>query len=317
MSILLTGSSWFIGFHTAKKLLEQGEEVIGFDNENDYYDVHLKLARRKQLESFSGFTFHKGSLENLQELAPIFSQHTITTIIHLAAQAGVRYSITNPDVYIQSNLIGFYNILELTRKNNIKKLIYASSSSVYGNNQKQPFSVEDKVDHPISLYAATKKSNELLAYSYSHLFGISTIGLRFFTVYWPWNRPDMAPFIFTDKILKGEKIDVFNYGEMQRDFTYIDDIVAGIVKCIPLEVSYEIFNLWNDNPIKLEYFISLIEKYVWKTANKNYLPLQAGDVLSTYADITHTKEILQRQPTYSIEEWLKNLIQRYKEFYLH
>lgn len=315
VNILITWTSGFIWFHTAKKLLEQWETIIGFDNENDYYDVNLKFARRKILEQFPNFKFYKGNLENIEELKQVFEENTMDKVLNLAAQAGVRYSLINPFAYIQSNLVGFHNIIELAKQYKIKNFVYASSSSVYGNNEKQPFSVEDKVDHPISLYAATKKADELIAHSYSHLFGLPTIGLRFFTVYGPRWRPDMAMFIFANKILKWEPIDVFNEGKMKRDFTYVDDIVNGIIKCLNLETTYEIFNLWSDHPVDLEHVISLIEKNIWKKAIRNYLPLQPGDVPETSADICHTTEKLWWTPEFNVEKWIENLIERYKEFY--
>ena len=312
---LITWTSGFIWFHTAKKLLEQWENIIWFDNENDYYDVNLKIARRTILEKFPNFKFYKGSLENIEELKKVFEENPINKVLNLAAQAGVRYSLINPFSYIQSNLVWFHNIIELSKQYKVKNFVYASSSSVYGNNKKQPFSVEDPVDHPISLYAATKKSDELIAHSYSHLFGLPTIGLRFFTVYGPRGRPDMAMLIFASKMLKWEPIDVFNNGNMKRDFTYIDDIVSGIIKCLELETTYEIFNLWSDHPVDLEYVISLIEKNLWKTAIKNYMPLQPGDVPETSADIKHTTEKLWRKPEFQVGKWIENLIERYKDFY--
>ena len=314
-TILITWTSGFIWFHTAKKLLEQWEVIIGFDNENDYYDVNLKIARRKELEKFSKFTFYKGNLENLDDVKKVFEENQIDKVLNLAAQAGVRYSLINPFAYIQSNLVGFHNIIELSKQYKIKNFVYASSSSVYGNNKKQPFSVDDSVDHPISLYAATKKSDELIAHSYSHLFGLPTIGLRFFTVYGPRGRPDMAMLIFTSKMLNWEPIDVFNNGKMRRDFTYIDDIVSGIIKALNSDFIYEIFNLWSDHPVDLEYVISLIEKNLWKKATKNYLPLQPGDVPETSADIKHTTEKLWWKPQFEVEKGIENLINRYKNFY--
>lgn len=314
-TILITWTSGFIGFHLAKKLLEQGTNIIGFDNENDYYDVNLKITRRKELENFPNFTFYQGNLENLEDVKKVFETHTIDKVCNLAAQAGVRYSLINPYAYIQSNLVGFHNIIELSKQYKIKNFVYASSSSVYGKNTKQPFSVDDRTDHPISLYAATKKSNELIAHSYSHIFGLPTIGLRFFTVYGPRGRPDMAMLIFADKISKWEAIDVFNHGKMKRDFTYVDDIVNGIIKCLDLKTTYEIFNLWSDHPVDLEYIITLIEQQLWKTAKKNYLPIQAGDVPETSADIQHTKEILWREPKFQVEKWIEQLIDRYKTYY--
>ncbi|MFA7298221.1 MAG: NAD-dependent epimerase/dehydratase family protein [Candidatus Absconditabacterales bacterium] len=314
-TILITGTSGFIGFHTAKKLLEDGVKIIGFDNENDYYDVNLKIARRTILEQFPNFKFYKGSLENLEDLKKVFEENKIDKVLNLAAQAGVRYSLINPFAYVQSNLVGFHNIIELSKQYKIKNFVYASSSSVYGNNTKQPFSVDDPVDHPISIYAATKKADELIAHSYSHLFGLPTIGLRFFTVYGPRGRPDMAMLIFASKMLKGEAIDVFNNGKMKRDFTYIDDIVSGIIKALELETKYEIFNLGSDHPVDLEYIISLIEKNLGKKAIKNYLPLQPGDVPETSADIQHTTEVLGWKPEFKVEKGIENFVNRYKSFY--
>lgn len=314
-TILITGTSGFIGFHVAKKLLDEGYKIIGFDNENDYYDVNLKIARRKILEQFPNFIFFKGNLQNLKDLERVFKNNKINKVVNLAAQAGVRYSLINPYAYIQSNIVGFHNLIELAKQYQIENFIYASSSSVYGKNNKQPFSIKDKVDHPISLYAATKKSDELIAHVYSHLFGLPTIGLRFFTVYGPRGRPDMAMLIFADKIMKGEAIDVFNNGDMRRDFTYIDDIVDGVIKAIHLKSKYEIFNLGSDNPVELEYMISLLEKELGTQAQKNYLPLQPGDIPSTSADIEYTKQKLRREPKYKIEKGIENLIKRYKKFY--
>ena len=314
-TILITWTSGFIGFHTAKKLLEQWDTIIGFDNENDYYDVNLKIARRKILEQFPKFRFYKGNLEELETIKKVFEENIIDKVLNLAAQAGVRYSLINPFAYIQSNVVWFHNLIEIAKDYKIKKFVYASSSSVYGKNSEQPFSIDHQVIHPISLYAATKKADELIAHSYSHLFWLPTIGLRFFTVYGPRGRPDMAMLIFASKIMKWEPIDVFNNGNMKRDFTYIDDIVSGIIKCLELETTYEIFNLWSDHPVDLEYVISLIEKNLWKKAIKNYLPLQPWDVPETSADIKHTTEKLWRKPQFEVEKWIENLIERYKEFY--
>ena len=312
-TILITWTSWFIWYHLAKKLLEQWYEIIGFDNENDYYDTNLKLARKKDLESYKNFKFYKWNLENIEDLKKVFEENKINKVCNLAAQAGVRYSLKNPFAYIQTNLVWFHNIIELSKQYKIKNFVYASSSSVYGKNKKQPFSVEDRVDNPISLYAATKKSNELIAHTYSHLFWLPTTWLRFFTVYGPYGRPDMAMFIFAKKILNWEKIPVFNYGKMKRDFTYIDDIVDWIIKSLNTISDYEIFNLWNDNPVELEYVISLIEKNLWKKAIKDYLPIQPGDVPATWADISHTKEKLWWKPTTSIEEWIEKFINWFKK----
>ena len=314
-TILVTWSSGFIWFHLSKKLLESWKKVVWFDNENDYYEVSLKHARREILEKFENFKFYKGNLEDLTFLKRAFEENKIDKVVNLAAQAGVRYSLVNPFAYIQSNLVGFHNIIELSKQYKVQNFVYASSSSVYGNNKKQPFSVEDTVDNPISLYAATKKSNELIAHTYSHLFWLPTIGLRFFTVYGPRGRPDMAMFIFANRMLQWETIDVFNYGNMKRDFTYIDDIVDWIIKCIDIKTQYEIFNLWSDRPVDLEYVIQLIEKKLWIEAKKNYLPIQAWDVPETSADIKHTKDVLWWEPQYNVEKWIEKFILRYTTFY--
>ena len=314
-NFLITWTSWFIWFHLAKKLLDQWNQIIWFDNENDYYDVSLKQARREQLEQYPNFKFYKWSLENYSELEKIFKENQIDKVVNLAAQAWVRYSIENPFVYIQSNLVWFHNILHLSKEYKVQNFVYASSSSVYWNNKKQPFSVDDLVDHPISLYAATKKSNELIAHTYSHLFWLPTIWLRFFTVYWPRSRPDMAMLKFAHKIANWETIDVYNYGKMKRDFTYVDDIVDWIVKALNYETKYDVFNLWSDSPIELEYLIMLLEQNLWKKADKNYMPLQAWDVLETSADINYTREMLWWEPKFKIEEWVKNFALRYKDFY--
>jgi len=313
--ILVTWSSGFIWFHLATRLLKEWNIVIWFDNENDYYDVNLKIARRAELEKFDNFKFYYWDLENYKVLQFIVENHKIDKIVHLAAQAGVRYSMENPQVYIHSNIMGFLNILEIMREYKIWKLVYASSSSVYWWNKKQPFSVTDRVDHPISLYAATKKSNELMASNYSHLFGISAVWLRFFTVYWPYGRPDMATFIFVDKILKWEKIDIYNHWDMKRDFTYVDDIVDWIIKSMDYEYKHEIFNLWNDQPEKLEYLIELIESGLGKDAIKNFMDIQPGDVQSTWSDIEYTKEKLWREPKISLKDGIEKFIDWYKLFY--
>lgn len=313
--ILITGSAGFIGFYTAKKLLESGNIVIGADNFNDYYDSCLKEARNAILEGFSNFKLYRGDLSDEAFVELIFSENKIDKICHLAAQAGVRYSLENPRVYIKSNINAFVNILEAARNYEIKDLVYASSSSVYGNNKKVPFSVSDSVDSPISLYAATKKADELMAHTYSHLFGINTTGLRFFTVIGPYGRPDMALMLFTEAILKQEPIKVFNHGKMKRDFTYIDDIVEGILLALEKTNGYQIFNLGNNNPVELEYFISCLEKELGKTAIKNYLEIQAGDVPETFADIEHTKEILGWKPKTSTTEAIKAFVGWYKEYY--
>lgn len=315
MNILVTGSSGFIGFHTAKKLLELWHTVIWVDCENDYYDVQLKTDRRSILSSFSNFQFYHISIWNLEDLENIFETHLIDKVCHLAAQAGVRYSIENPFAYIEANIVWFHNIIFLAQKYKVQNFVYASSSSVYGKNEKQPFSIDDRVDHPISLYAATKKSNEIIAHSYSHIYGLPTTGLRFFTVYGEYSRPDMAMLKFALKMKHGEEIEVYNNGEMKRDFTYIDDIVDGILKSLDSNFHYEIFNLWNDKPVNLEYMIWLLEKNLWIKANKIYLPLQAWDVLSTWSDIDYTKQKLDWQPQTSIEVWVEKFCEWFRKYY--
>jgi len=313
--ILITGTAGFIGFHLAKSYLEQGVEVVGYDNVNDYYGVQIKKDRLAVLENLGGHTFIRGDLEDSDTLNSVFKEHDIDKVCHLAAQAGVRYSLTHPHAYIDSNLVGFLNILEACRHNDIDHLVYASSSSVYGGNTNYPFSVSDNVDRPISLYAATKKSNELMAHVYSHLFGIKTTGLRFFTVYGPYGRPDMALFLFTKAIIEGRPIDVFNHGKMERDFTYVDDIVDGIRRSLERPFPYEVFNLGNHDPVKLEYFISLIESELGMEAVKNYMDLQPGDVPKTYADIDRTIGKLGWKPTTSIEDGVKKFIQWYRWYF--
>lgn len=319
---LITGAAGFIGFHLAKKLLNMGACVIGYDNINDYYDVNLKYSRLEILKKNKEFIFFKGDLADKFYLEKVFSSYKPTIVINLAAQAGVRYSIQNPEVYIQSNIVGFANILEMCRKFNVKHLMYASSSSVYGNNKKIPFSVDDRVDEPISLYAATKKSDELMAYTYSHLFDIPTTGLRFFTVYGEYGRPDMAYFGFTEKIIKGETIQVYNNGDMKRDFTYIDDIIEGITrligdsKALKLKTKYKVYNIGNNSPVKLMDFINVIEKNLGKESQKEYLPMQPGDVPITYADIDELIKDINFKPITSIEEGVHNFIEWYKDFYL-
>ncbi len=314
-TILVTGSAGFIGFHTAKRLLEDGNIVIGADNFNDYYNPSLKEARNAILEGFEGYKLYRGDLSDENLVEQIFTENKIDQVCHLAAQAGVRYSLENPRVYIKSNINAFLNILEAARNYNIKDLVYASSSSVYGSNQKVPFSVNDSVDNPISLYAATKKADELMAHTYSHLFDINTTGLRFFTVFGPYGRPDMALFLFTHAIANEEEIKVFNFGKMKRDFTYIDDIVDGVLLALEKTNGYQIFNLGNNKPVELEYFISCIEKEIGKSAKKKYMELQPGDVLETFADIEHTKEVLGWEPKTSTEEAIKAFIGWYKEYY--
>ena len=315
-TILITWTSWFIGFHLAKKLLEKwNTKIIWFDLENDYYDINLKLARRKILENFDNFIFYKWNLANKSNLEKVFKENKIDKVCNLAAQAGVRYSIENPSAYIESNLVWFGNIIELAKDYKVKNFVYASSSSVYWANKKQPFSVDDRVDNPVSLYAATKKSNELIAHSYAHIFGLPCTGLRFFTVQWSYGRPDMAYFKFTKKIFEGEQIDIYNHGKMQRDFTDIDDIVEWVIKVLNKVSKYEIFNLWNDTPTALEDMISLLEKNIWIKAKRNYIWMQDWDVKSTWADIEHTKKVLWWEPKIKIEDTIKKFVDWYREFY--
>ena len=312
---MITGASWFIWFHLAKRLLDEGYNVIWFDNENDYYDVALKVDRRKILESYDNYRFYHWDLSNLDSIEFVFRNNQISKVINLAARAWIRHSFTDPLVYVESNVIGFSNLLYLSNKYKIKSYVYASSSSVYWNNKKQILSVEDSIDKPISLYAATKRSNELMAYSYSHSFWLQTIWLRLFTVYWPWWRPDMAIFKFADKIIHWEEIEVYNFWRMKRDFTYIDDIVEGIYKSINYSAQYDLFNLWNHQPVELEYLISLLEKNLGKKAKKKYLPLQPWDMLETNADIQYTKNVLWWEPRYAIEEWIENFCKWFCSYY--
>lgn len=314
-TILLTGSSGFIGFHTAQRLLKEGFFVIWYDNENDYYDVNLKLSRRTILEQNSNFLFYKGDIESEENLKEVFENHTIDMIINLAAQVGVRNSLLNPAAYIATNIVGFSLLIELAKTYWIPKFIYASSSSVYGKNTKQPFSIEDKVDTPLSMYAASKKADELIAHAYTECFGIATIGLRFFTVYGPYGRPDMAIPSFTEKIIKGEAISLYNHGNMKRDFTYIDDVVDAIYNATQANILHGIFNVWGNNPYNIEEVVSILEKYLNKKAIKEYLPLQKGDAIETSADINHTQQHLVWNPKTSLEDGLKNFVDRHKEFY--
>lgn len=320
--ILVTGGAGFIGFHLIKRLLDLNYEVMAIDNLNDYYDVELKEERLRILEKNNNFSFVKLDISNKEKLENIFKENNFDIVINLAAQAGVRYSIDHPDSYIVSNIIGFYNILECCRNYPVKHLLFASSSSVYGKNKKVPYSTDDKVDQPVSLYAATKKSDELLAYAYSNLYNINVTGLRFFTVYGPYGRPDMAYFSFTKNIIDDKEIKVFNNGDMYRDFTYIDDIVEGIVKLldkVPLKdengVSYKIYNIGNNNPVKISKFIEILEKEIGKDAKKVYLPMQPGDVYQTYADITDLTKETGFVPKTSLEEGLNKFVNWYKEFY--
>jgi UDP-glucuronate 4-epimerase len=313
-TILVTGSAGFIGFHVANALMARGDTVIGYDNVNDYYDVKLKEARLAILEKNDRFTFYRADLADLDAMKNVFESHPIDRVCHLAAQAGVRYSLENPFVYEQANCVGFLNIIELSKDHKVKNFVYASSSSVYGGNKKKPFCVEDRVDNPVSLYAATKKSNELTAHVYHHLYDLPCTGLRFFTVYGPWGRPDMALFKFTKAILAGKPIDVYNHGKMKRDFTYIDDIVAGVLASIDRASDYEIFNLGNSNTVELLYFIECIEKALGKKADKNMMPMQPGDVPETYADIDRSREILGFDPKTNIEEGITKFIAWYKQW---
>jgi len=333
MRFLVTGVAGFIGYHVARRLLEQGEEVIGVDNVNDYYDVQLKEARLAQLEGRAGYRFIRLDLADRNGVAELFRTAKPQRVIHLAAQAGVRYSLKNPHAYVDSNLVGFMNILEGCRHQEVEHLVYASSSSVYGANTKMPFSVHHNVDHPVSLYAATKKANELMAHTYSHLYGLPTTGLRFFTVYGPWGRPDMAIFIFTKRILEGRPIDVYNYGRMKRDFTYIDDVVEGVIRVahrIPQpnpnwsgdhpdpgtsKAPYRVYNIGNNRPVELLYLIEVLENALGRKAEKNLLPMQPGDVPETYADVDDLIRDVGYRPDTPIEEGIQRFVRWYREFY--
>lgn len=317
MTYLVTGCAGFIGFHLSKKLLESGGSVVGVDNLNDYYDPQLKRDRLKILSSYENFAFHKLDISDFEDLRKIFSKYKFNKICNLAAQAGVRYSFKNPFVYEKSNVLGFLNVLELMKDFNVKDLVYASSSSVYGDIKEFPFSEEMKINKPVSLYAATKASNELFAYTYHKLYKINTVGLRFFTVYGPWGRPDMAYFSFTEDILKDRSIKVFNYGKMKRDFTYIDDIVNGIVSALEKtkKLRHKVINLGNSNPVSLRYFIKCLEKKLNKKAIKEFLPLQKGDVLETYADLKLAKKNLGYKPTIKIDAGLSNFVDWYADYY--
>ncbi len=332
-SILVTGAAGFIGSHVAKRLLERGERVIGLDNLNDYYDVNLKQARLDNLTPYENFTFLKRDLSDKKEMAALFSDEPIGSVVHLAAQAGVRYSIINPHAYIESNVVGFLNILEGCRHANVKHLVYASTSSVYGGNTQMPFSVGQNVDHPVSLYAASKKANELMAHTYAHLYRLPCTGLRFFTVYGPWGRPDMALFLFTRAILEGKPIDVFNYGKMQRDFTYVDDIVEGVIRVLDKPATpdpnwsgdapdsrtssgpYRVYNIGNNAPVELMRFIEVLEETLGKKAEKNLLPLQPGDVPATYADVSDLVRDVNFRPATPIEKGIPAFVDWYRSFY--
>ena len=316
MNILVTGAAGFIGFHTSLLLLKKKNNIFGVDNLNKYYDIKLKKDRLKILKTYKNFKFIKSNIED-KNLIEKFKGKKIDIIINLAAQAGVRYSLKDPYSYINSNILGQINMLEFAKKNKVKKFLYASSSSVYGGNKTLPFSIKHRVDNPVSLYAASKKSTELLAECYSHLFDINCIGLRFFTVYGPWGRPDMATFIFTKSILELKKIDIFNYGKMQRDFTYIDDIVKGIEGALKLKKDYrhKVYNLGNSQPEVLSDFISVIEKNLKIKAKKNFLPMQPGDVKKTYADIRESKKDLSFKPKIKIVEGIPKFIAWYKSYF--
>ena len=333
MKLLVTGIAGFIGFHVARRLLADGHYVLGLDAVNDYYDIRLKEARLAQLEGSPNYRFLKIDIADRQGVARLFADFRPDRVIHLAAQAGVRYSITNPHAYVESNLVAFTNILEGCRHNGVEHLVYASSSSVYGANTRVPFSVHDNVDHPVSLYAATKKANELMAHTYSHLYRLPTTGLRFFTVYGPWGRPDMAYFLFTKAIVAGEPVDVFNHGRMQRDFTYIDDIVEGVVRvlqCVPApdadwngarpdpgtsNAPYRIYNIGNNNPVELMRLIEVLENCLGRKAVKRMLPMQPGDVPSTFADIDDLSRVTGFKPATRLEDGMARFVEWYRDFY--
>ena len=331
MKVLVTGAAGFIGFHVCQRLLARGDEVVGLDNINDYYDVNLKLARLARLQPLAGFSFARLDLQEREALEALFREHRFAAVINLAAQAGVRYSLENPRAYIDSNIVGFTNILECCRHHDIGHLVYASSSSVYGMNTSMPFSIHDNVDHPISLYAASKKANELMAHTYSHLFGLPTTGLRFFTVYGPWGRPDMALFLFTRAILAGEPIKVFNNGRMRRDFTYIDDIVEGVLRVTDNTAApnpawdganpdpgtstapYRLYNIGNNNPVELSEFIDAIEQALGKQAQRELLPMQPGDVAATFADIDDLEADVGYRPATPLREGIGRFVAWYLE----
>ena len=324
MKLLLTGAAGFIGHATALRFLARGDQVVGLDNLNDYYDVTLKQARLAQLQPFANFRFVKLDLADRDGMAALFAAEKFDRVVHLAAQAGVRYSLKNPNAYVDSNLNGFVNVLEGCRYNAVQHLVYASSSSVYGGNTKMPFAESDPVDHPVSLYAATKKANELMAHTYSHLYQLPTTGLRFFTVYGPWGRPDMAPFLFTNAIVQGKPIDVFNHGNMLRDFTYIDDIVEGVLRvsdktATPQEASgkvpYRIFNIGNNQPVPLLDFIACFEKALGTIAAKNLLPMQDGDVPATFASTDALNAWVGFKPAMAVQEGVNRFVDWYRSFY--
>ena len=332
MKILVTGCAGFIGMHVCLRLLERGDLVVGIDNLNDYYDPRLKLARLDQLNGHANFRFEKVDIADLAALDLLFGTEKPRRVIHLAAQAGVRYSLKNPHVYVQSNLVGFVNILEECRHHDVDHLVYASSSSVYGANTKMPFTVHDNVDHPVSLYAASKKANELMAHTYSHLYGLPTTGLRYFTVYGPWGRPDMSPWLFTSAILEGRSIDIFNHGNMLRDFTFVDDVADGTVRVLDHVASvnpdfstdapdpgsssapYRVYNIGNNQPVKLLDFITILEDAIGKIAKKNMLPMQPGDVVATYADVEDLKRDVGFEPKTPIETGIRRWVEWYKSY---
>lgn len=333
MKVLVTGAAGFIGFHLSRRILHAGDVVVGLDNLNDYYDVRLKEARLRQLREEKDFRFVKMSLEDREGISDLFRTGRFDCVVNMAAQAGVRYSLVNPYSYVDSNIVGFLNILEGCRHNKVKHLVLASSSSVYGANTKMPFSVHHNVDHPVSLYAATKKANELMAHTYASLYGLPCTGLRFFTVYGPWGRPDMALFLFTKAILEDRPIDVFNYGKMQRDFTYIDDIVEGVFRVmhkIPgpdpgwdgnspdsatSYAPYRLYNIGNHNPVELMKYIEVLENCLGKKAHKNLLPLQPGDVPATYADVEDLTKDVGFKPSTPVEEGIRKFVEWYREYY--
>ncbi len=332
--ILVTGSAGFIGYHLCQALLRRGEYVVGLDNVNDYYSVRLKRDRLKQLDGQSGFEFVEMDLADRERMDALFACNRFDRVVHLAAQAGVRYSLTHPHAYVDSNLVGFMNVLEGCRHHQVGHLMYASSSSVYGSNKRQPFSVHDNVDHPVSLYAATKKANELMAHTYSHLYGLPTTGLRFFTVYGPWGRPDMALYIFTKAIFEGRPIDVYNHGRMRRDFTYVDDIVEALVRLVdvvaepdpafdPMDpdpgrssAPYRVYNIGNNHPEELSRFIQVLEQTIGRTAKKNFLPLQPGDVVETYADVRDLEQAIGFKPATPIEDGIRHFVNWYRAYHL-
>lgn len=333
MKVLITGSAGFIGSALSLRLLERGDEVIGIDNLNDYYDVELKRRRLARTLNYPDYTDVRANIEDRDAIAQLFRQHRPQRVVNLAAQAGVRYSLENPHAYVDTNLVGFTNILEGCRHNDVEHLVYASSSSVYGSNTNMPFSVHDNVDHPVSLYAASKKANELMAHTYSHLYRIPTTGLRFFTVYGPWGRPDMALFLFTRNILAGKPIDVFNYGNHRRDFTYIEDIVEGVVRVLDRvpqpnpdwsgdnpdsatsAAPYRLYNIGNNNPVELMHYIEVLEQCLGRKAEKNLLPLQPGDVPATYANVEDLVRDIGYKPDMSVEQGIANFVAWYRDYY--